>query len=740
MVKKKIEIKEEVEKVAVPGKKKTKTIRTSSGTGTVLIICEKPAAAEKIADALSDGKDHKIMENGVPIYEFNKNGKRIVVGCAVGHLFGIAEDKKEKKRADIPSFDVIWKPSFETKNKAAGFTKKYYSVLKKLAGEADEFIVATDLDIEGEVIGWNVVRFIAKQKDAKRMKFSSLTKDELNKSYDNLSPTLDWGLAVAGETRHYVDWFYGINLSRALMRSLSKAGRFRIMSIGRVQGPALKIIVDKELEIQKFVPEPYWQVFLQIQDMNNKKLEVKYPKDIFKESELLKFKQLKGKKALAKTEISEDKVEPPTPFDLTTLQTESYRFFGLTPSQTLAVAQKLYLDSLISYPRTSSQQYPEAIGYDKIMKTLGKNFSFTKYAVNKKPVEGKKTDPAHPAIYPTGEFKKLEGDAKNVYELVVRRFVSCFCDNAIVENKKVIVEVNGLEFNAKGAEIKSKGWMNVYKDNIKEEEIPTINGEVNIKELRIEQKMTQPPRRYTASSLLKELEKRSLGTKATRSAIIETLYTRGYVKEKSIEATPLALKLVETLEKYSPIIIDENLTRELENEMEAMQVDTKNFEEKEKIILDKAKKIIITITGDMRKKEEEIGKALAEGNQEMWDQEKEANKLNLCPKCGKGNLRLVFNRMSHRSFVGCSNYPECKNTYSLPPNALIKPADKVCEECGYPKLLAIRKAKRPWEFCFNPECKTNEEWMKKREEYAKEKAKEEKVGSKEDSGKKEIDK
>ena len=152
--------------------------------------------------------------------------------------------------------------------------------MKKLAKECDEFIVATDFDVEGEVIGWNVVRFIAKQKDAKRMKFSSLTKEALDESFENLLPTLNWGAAIAGETRHYIDWFYGINLSRGLMKALSSTGTFRILSIGRVQGPALKIVADREREIEAFESEPYWQVFLQVKDKKNQKIEVNHPKDI----------------------------------------------------------------------------------------------------------------------------------------------------------------------------------------------------------------------------------------------------------------------------------------------------------------------------------------------------------------------------------------------------------------------------------------------------------------------------
>jgi DNA topoisomerase I len=704
-----------------------KEIKTEK-KNTVLIITEKPAAALKIADALSDGKDKKYSENGVPFYEFERGGKRVIVACAVGHLFGLGSVKEKGKKADIPDFNVVWKPNYE--NKHAAFTKKYFVLLKKLAKQASEFVVATDYDIEGEVIGFNVIRFIAEQKDAKRMKFSSLTKDELNNAYENLSQTINWGQAIAGETRHYVDWFYGINLSRALMRSLSKAGRFRIMSIGRVQGPSLKIIVDKELQIGSFKPEPYWQVFLQVQDLDNQKIEVKFPRDITNEKELLKFQHLKGKKAQAKTETKDEKIHAPAPFDLTTLQTEAYRTIGTTPSQTLALAQKLYLEGVISYPRTSSQKLPEAIGYEKILKQLGKNFSFVKYAANTKPSEGKKSDPAHPAIYPTGEIRKLDGQEKQLFELIVRRFVACFGEPAIVEERKISVEVNDLVFTARGIQVKEKGWTNVYKYDFNEEKLPVINGEVTIKEIRIEQKMTQPPKRYSAASLLKELEKRNLGTKATRAAIVETLYDRGYIKERSIEATAFGIKLIGTLGKHSPIIIDEKLTRELEKEMDTIVTAKNNLQEKEDKILARTKETIIEITKEMRAKEEEIGKGLAEGNEEMWAQEKEDNTLIECKKCGKGKLRIIYNRNSRRFFIGCSNYPECKTTYSLPPNGLIKVVRdkennlKICE-CGFPKLLSIRKAKRPWEFCFNPDCPTNREWVEKREKlkekYAKEK-------------------
>lgn len=667
----------------------------------ILIITEKPAAAAKIADAL--GNARKISEGGVSHYELTRNNKKLVVACAVGHLFTIVQKEKSGK---WPVFDLEWRPNFQAKKN--DWSKKYYTTLTKLCKDAESFIVATDYDIEGEVIGWNIIRFIAKVKDAERMKFSSLTKPELEEAYEKRRKTIDWGQAIAGETRHYLDWMYGINLSRALMSAIKKAGSFRIMSIGRVQGPALNIVVERELEIKNFKSEPYWQVFLIVNDGRNK-VEVKYIKDLTKKSELIPFKNLKGKKTLATTEKNEQHLPPPAPFDLTTLQTEIYRFFRISPARTLQIAQQLYLQGIISYPRTSSQKIPEAIQPKKILDRLAKTFSFIKENAKRAiPIEGKKSDPAHPSIYPTGEFADVEGDNKKVYELIVRRFVSCFCNDAVIDRKQITITYEDLKFTASGAQIKEEGWMKVYKSSLKEKELPDVQGEVLIEESRIEEKMTQPPKRYTPASLVAELTKRNLGTKATRAAIVETLYQRGYIKEQSIEATSLGIQITSTLKRYSPIIIDEKLTRYFEKEMDLLQTIKTSLSEKEEQVIQEAKRHIQDIAKEFQIKEMDIGKELISANTELRKAEQEANTLNQCPNCKKGSLRIMYSPKIRRSFIGCSSYPECKTIYSLPPNALIKPSQKACPECTFQRVLAIRKAKRPWEFCFNPQCPTRQ--------------------------------
>ncbi|MCX6749547.1 MAG: DNA topoisomerase, partial [Candidatus Pacearchaeota archaeon] len=544
-VKKTSRVKSLKKKLAKTKTKKTKTAKLSKSSkinsyepkkvslkagGYELVITEKPQAALKIASAL--GKSVKRDVHGVPYYEVDRDGRKIVVACAVGHLFTLAQ---VSSGAIVPTFDIKWVPNYIAKDK--DFSKKYYDVLVKLVKDASSLTVATDYDIEGEVIGWNVVRFIGNQKDASRMKYSTLTDKELNDSYENKLATLDWGQAIAGETRHYLDWFYGINLSRALMNAIKSTGKFKIMSIGRVQGPALNLIVEKEKQILSFKPVPYWQVFITLE---NPKIELIHNHDIFKKSELSKFENLKGKIADVETTKKTQEIPPNPPFNLTTLQTESYRLFGINPAKTLQLAQSLYLAGLISYPRTSSQKLPPAIDYNEILKKLASKYGAEKLLKRKTPIEGKKTDPAHPSIYPTGNFGVTGEDERKIYDLIVKRFLALFCEDAVLENKTITAEVEVKEKNVnkenvnnkndvnnklvstnnklssgregreidklifvkKGSCVENPGWMKIYPIKMPDEHLPDVNGKIKISELNIVEKETQAPKRFSPASLV----------------------------------------------------------------------------------------------------------------------------------------------------------------------------------------------------------------------------------------------
>ncbi|RLE38904.1 DNA topoisomerase I [Candidatus Woesearchaeota archaeon] len=671
-----------------------------------LIVTEKPSTAGKIADALADGKPQQTKEGNVSYYTLKHDGKDIIVACAVGHLYTIAE--KDKKGWTYPVFDVKWDETYKV-NKEAKFSKKYLSVIKKLAKKADKFTIATDYDIEGEVIGLNIIKYACKQNDANRMKFSTVTKPDLIKAYENKAKHLDWGLANAGVTRHELDWYYGINLSRALTLAIKNSGAgFKILSSGRVQGPALKIIVDKEKAIKTFKPEPYWEIELK-GEAKDREITAMHEKGKFDNVEDTDevIANVKDCKTGVVVSVEKKKVKQvsPHPFDLTSLQTEAYRTLGVAPKKSLQIAQELYTSGYISYPRTSSQQYPKEIGYKNILKALSKQSIYQELCnelLKKKtliPNNGKKTDPAHPAIYPTGITPKLTGKEMQIYDLIVRRFMATFADVAIKESMTVRIDVNKEIFIAKGMTTVELGWFEFYGRYApkKEEELPAVvkGDEVRVERISRLDKETQPPKRYTPASIIREMEKLNIGTKATRSDIIENLFNRGYITGKSIEATELGIRTVEILEKYSPSILDVQLTRHFEEEMEKIRQGKLTPER----VLEEAKTKLKDILSDFKKKEKAIGKELWKATVETRD---ELSLLGKCPNCAEGELHL--RRGKFGNFIACNKYPECNITYNLPNVGLMKPAKKICEHCGFPMIQVIRKGKKPQEVCFNPKC------------------------------------
>ena len=317
-----------------------------------------------------------------------------------------------------------------------------------------------------------------------------------------------------------------------------------------------------------------------------------------------------------------------------------------------------------------------------------------------KPNNGKKTDPAHPAIYPSGETpKKLNPRTLKIYDLIVKRFFAAFADSATRETMNIDIGINNEIFIAKGTKTVKPGWHKFYQPYVKmeEQELPELKekDEIKVKEIKLHSKETQPPKRFTPASIIKELEKENLGTKSTRSNIIENLYERNYIREQSIEVTDLGLKTVETLKKYSPDILDEKLTRFFEEEM----ADIMKGKKKKEKILEKARNVITKLLKEFKKNEKKIGKALSDANFETMQQE---SMIGPCLVCKKGNLTMKRSKFGR--FIACSEYPECKATFKIPQFGLIKSANKECPKCRYPMILIIRKGKRPQEVCINPKC------------------------------------
>jgi len=513
-----------------------------------------------------------------------------------------------------------------------------------------------------------------------------------------------------------LDYYWGISLSRALTIAIKSTGAFKLMTSGRVQGPTLKIIVEKEKEIKKFKPEPYWEINLESikPDLLAKHKDGKIF-DKKKVDTILKNTKDKPAKIADITEREVRKAAP-NPFNLTSLQTEAYSIFGISPKETLSIAQDLYTKGMISYPRTSSQKLPHVLGLKNIIQKLQKNKEYAMLCAkllsleNLEPNEGKKTDSAHPAIYATGEKTRVSEKQNKIYDLIVKRFLATFADEAVRKTVTVSIDVNKEIFLAKGTTTIKKGWHEFYEPYIrlKEEELPPLKKDQEIKDPKIskENKETTPPNRYTQASIIKQMETLNIGTKATRAAILDALYQRNYITDNSVTATILGVETVNSLEKYCPEILDTDLTRHFEEEMEQIQ----NGEKKQEEVLDEAKKTLTKILNTFRKHEKEIGAVLIKASRET---EYTLNTIAECPKCQNGVIQIRIGKFG--KFVACNKYPDCKTTFSLPNNALIRTSMIKCKECGFHTVLAIRAAKRPFNYCLNPECPPKVEWRKQQE-------------------------
>jgi len=674
-----------------------------------VIVCEKPDAAARVARALDEDGDPRRMESqGVPFYESHNRQETILVCSALGHLYAV-DSKTHTSRRFYPVWDFEWKPKHLIDKKSARLGR-WIQVISSLANKADRYINACDYDLEGSLIGYTILRYACHGADSKaqRMKFSTMTEKELKSAYRNLAPQLDMPLVEAGRTRHELDWLYGINLSRLLTESSLKQNRgYSTLSTGRVQGPTLKFVVDREEEIQCFTPTPFWTIDATL-TQNGQGYTLEYEKEkisTLAEAELVVRDCKNCILEVESTESRNIQQSPPYPFDLSNLQSEAFRHFGFTPSRTVAKAEKLYLRALISYPRTSSQKLPPDIGYSEIIRGIA-NMPQYKYLASKltlnnslRPNQGPKEDPAHPAVYPTGEPPKqvLIQPEANLLDLIIRRFMSSFAEPSLRESSKLTLKKEPHRFFLRGTHLLREGWIQFYKPYASDESQTLPNLKVGdktpITNIQATQKFTEPPPRYNPSSLLRRMEEENIGTKATRAEIIEILYRRGYIKNIRIEATPIALKIVNLLNKYCPLIIDPAFTARLETLMDNIQTLQTTRGQVIAETLDHLRPIMLGLIA----REDEIGSQLAEV---VVSQRTAGLTFDYpCPQCGS-RLKIIRSRTSGKRFIGCTGYEKgCRFTLPLPQFGTLSITQTNCKICGFQLVQARTKGRRPMTSC-----------------------------------------
>lgn len=721
-----------------------------------LIVTEKNIAAKKLAEILAIGKPKADKVYTTPIYTFSRDGEDWVAIGLKGHILGVdfplsltyadgkweadwdedarpmptkvpsslptppwpkkkpftatGVDLKGWKLASLPY--LVWAPIGKVPAE-----KEIIRSLKNLAKKADEVIIATDFDREGELIGSDaaaLVRDVNKKVGISRARFSAITKEEIERSFAECA-TVDDCLAQAGESRQDIDLVWGAVLTRYLTMA-KYTGFGNVKSAGRVQTPTLALIVQREREREAFVPELYWVVKGAFATeargaAGPQEFSAGHATERFKsEAEAQRVMAAVAEASrgtVASIEKKQRKVAAPAPFNTTSLQAAAAAE-GITPARTMRIAESLYMNGLISYPRVDNTVYPASLDLRGIVKTLSGVDFYHEYAEKLLHQEGQlvatrgaKETTDHPPIHPTGAGnpEKLKPEEWKLYNLVARRFLATLSGAAIVEGTRVSIDVAGEPFVAKGDVLVSAGFRAIYPYGLKkDEELPALSeGEqVQFNGAEMTQKATEPPARYSQGKLIQEMEKRGLGTKATRHAIIERLLEVKYVQNEPLEPTCLGRAVIDALSTFAPRITTPDMTSELEAEMDAIA----SGREKRADVVGHSRQLLANVMEELLPKASELGEMLKGASADDA-------KVGVCPKSGH-DLLVKSSAKTRGQFVGCSGWPECEVTYPLP-QGKIEAVPEACPTCGTPQVKVIQFRTKPRVMCINPACETNKE-------------------------------
>lgn len=683
---------------------------TGALLGYTLVICEKPDAAKRVAEALSGGSPDGSEVERVPVFRLeDRLGRRFVVCAASGHLYGVSDTVKNRRVYPVADFE--WFPIDEVEKRGSRASNRIRAI-RRLADGATAFVNACDLDVEGETIGYNVLRYACggKETSARRAAFSSLTAEEIVDAFseDRLAPM--GGGALAGRLRHALDFLWGINLSRALSEATRTNGGFMTVSMGRVQGPTLNFVVEREIAVQTFVPTPYWKVTA-VFGKGESTFEANYSSAVVKKRAADEIRDAsQGREGVVSgVAVNASHERPPPPFNLPDLQKEGFRILGYPPSKTLAIAERLYLAALVSYPRTQSQRLPR-LDYARL---LAKVASFPEYSAiagvvvargAPSPREGAETDSAHPAIYPTGERPRraLGVEERNVLDLVVRRFLSCFLEDSVVERASARISVGTHEFVAGATRVLAPGWKMVYQGGMRVESrsasVPPLHvGDLlRVVSVASEERLRSHQGRHNQVTLLETMEREEIGTKSTRGEVISALLARGYVTGANLVPTELGFVVVEVMQERCPQIVSTRLTRDIEAQLERVETSGSSGW----ATFEGALVPFLSQVGEMRSREAEIAAKLRILPREVHGQ----IVLGACPVCGSGSLWVVRSRKTNKRFVGCTNYAKgCRASAPLPQRGIIRAMTRPCSACGWP-VVSTRRRGRLWKLCVNDRC------------------------------------
>ena len=720
-----------------------------------LIVTEKNDAAGQIARLLSDsGKPKADKVYDTPVYRFRRGGEDCVTIGLRGHIlqpdfppelkfndeegwFGVTAEG-EVLPADVP--DGLARPPYDTKRKPYlkdGIDIKGWKIaslpylvwapiektpaekgiirsLKNLAKKADSVVIGTDFDREGELIGSDAlrqIREVAPDVPVSRARYSAFTKAEIDHAFNNLVE-LDQDLADAGESRQYIDLIWGAVLTRYLTTArFSGFGNTR--SAGRVQTPTLALVVERERERMAFKPEDYWVIFGEASHGEDDPFKVSHTTARFWDKDAAdaayaNVAQAKEARVTAVERKSRTQ-RPPAPFNTTSLQAAAAAE-GISPARAMRLAESLYMDGLISYPRVDNTVYPSSLDLKDCVRTISKvpQYAPTCKALLSQPkltaTRGKQETTDHPPIYPTGaaDPEKLQPAAWKLYNLIARRFLATLMGPATIEGTKVTFDVNGEPFQASGNVLANPGFRSIYPYGLKkDDQLPELHeGDVcDVEKMDLLAKQTEPPARYSQGKLIQEMEKRGLGTKSTRASIIDTLYQRKYLKNDPCEPSQLGMAIIDALNTYAPRITTPEMTSELEDDMTKVAEGTDTQTQ----VVTHSRALLAGMMDGLIEHTEDLSEAIA-------DAVTADAKIGVCPKCGR-DLVVKTSAKTRGSFAGCMGWPDCDVTYPLPQGRIeaLEGEAAVCPDCGAPRIKVQPFRQKAYETCINPACPINRE-------------------------------
>ena len=575
--------------------------------------------------------------------------------------------------------------------------------LKKDAKKAKKIYLATDPDREGEAIAWHLDYILKEEHDRiVRVTFNEITKGAVQKAIKE-PRNIDLNVVDAQQARRVLDRIVGYQISPLLWKKVKRG-----LSAGRVQSVAVKLIVEREEEIEKFIPEEYWNIYADLKDneskkqfearfygKNNKKIEIHSKEEIDKILEDIE----KAKYVVKEVKKGEKKRNAAPPFTTSTMQQEASRKLGFTLKKTMSVAQGLYEGvkipekgsvGLITYMRTDSTRISEVArqaAKEHIVNTYGEQYYENRYYKAKKDSQD-----AHEAIRPTyadlepDKIKdSLTKDQYKLYKLIYNRFMASQMSSAIYNTMAVTIDADGYTFKANGQSIKFKGFMVLYVEGTDQEEqearmLPELKEGQEVEKIKInpKQSFTEPPARYTEASLVKALEEKGIGRPSTYSPTITTILERRYIEKQQKQLVPTELgKIVNKLlvENFTDIVNVE-FTADIESQFDNIAEGKEEW-----------KQMIRDFYGPFKKELDE-----AEKNLEHIEIKDEVSDVK-CDKCGR---MMVYKYGRFGKFLACPGYPECKNT-----KAIVETINVPCPKCGGEVQVRKTKRNRKYYICEN---------------------------------------